>query len=554
MSLQRICPISGEIFTINDEELKFYKNLELVPPTLAPLERQRRRISFRNFTSLYHRSCSKTGKTIISMYDADAPFPVYSVEEWWKDDWDAKQFGRAVDLGAPFFPQYGALANEVPRTSLNINQTENCPFGNSILQSRNCYMTFGCIHSEDCLYGHIIWSCKQCIDCLYAYESEWCSNSIDIVGCYEVHYSQEVVNCQDSYFLYDCRSCQNCFACFGLRNKKYCLFNKQLTKEVYFSSLEKLLPLSHEAVETHSEWLENSVCTSAITPASFSNQAEDSTGNHIYYSKNCIGCFDIKRCENTRYCFTVESFDHSCDISFAGGGGSRFCVDSLTLASCERVHYSHFVQNSSDVTCSEFCFNCHDLFGCNGLRNAQYCILNNQYSKEDYFSLRSQIIERMIHEGEWGEFFPVTISPFAYNEAIVNDYHPSEPSKVTQYGWRWKESHGGDKNLKDAVEAALIPAFAHDLDDTICGQVFLCPETKKAFKLIKAEIDLCKRLKIPAPRKAFMARHRERLQRRGERRLWSTQCAACKASLISAFDPALRSRVMCETCYLSNLA
>jgi hypothetical protein len=43
-----------------------------------------------------------------------------------------------------------------------------------------------------------------------------------------------------------------------------------------------------------------------------------------------------------------------------------------------------------------------------------------------------QIIERMMQDGEWGEFFPATMSPFGYNETVANEYYPLSKSEATE--------------------------------------------------------------------------------------------------------------------------
>lgn len=70
----KTCLVSSKSFEIKEAELQYYKKLGLIPPSLSPQERNRRRILFRNFRNLYHRNCNATGKKIISMYDVDSPF------------------------------------------------------------------------------------------------------------------------------------------------------------------------------------------------------------------------------------------------------------------------------------------------------------------------------------------------------------------------------------------------------------------------------------------------------------------------------------------------
>jgi len=39
--------------------------------------------------------------------------------------------------------------------------------------------------------------------------------------------------------LLDCKNCEYCYDCYGLRNQKYCIKNKQYSKEEYFEELQK---------------------------------------------------------------------------------------------------------------------------------------------------------------------------------------------------------------------------------------------------------------------------------------------------------------------------
>jgi hypothetical protein len=50
--------------------------------------------------------------------------------------------------------------------------------------------------------------------------------------------SYNLVNCE---YIYNWFSCSDCFACVWLRNAKYCIFNKQYSKEEYFELKEKII-------------------------------------------------------------------------------------------------------------------------------------------------------------------------------------------------------------------------------------------------------------------------------------------------------------------------
>jgi hypothetical protein len=80
-----------------------------------------------------------------------------------------------------------------------------------------------------------------------------------------------------------------------------------------------------------------------------------------------------------------------------------------------------------------YCIDCQyskDCFGCVGLQRKQYCILNKQYTKEEYETLVPKIIEHMKSTREWSEFFPIEISPFTYNETVAQEYFPLTKAEV----------------------------------------------------------------------------------------------------------------------------
>jgi hypothetical protein len=70
--------------------------------------------------------------------------------------------------------------------------------------------------------------------------------------------------------------------------------------------------------------------------------------------------------------------------------------NTLVGAGCSDVFFSCFIiNNCSNIFYSSECFSCKNCFACSGLKNKQYCILNKQYSKEEYEKLVPQIIEKM---------------------------------------------------------------------------------------------------------------------------------------------------------------
>jgi hypothetical protein len=541
-----VCAQTQVQFDITSEDKNFYDAISPVingvkytvpDPKLCPRERQRRRSSYRNFRNLYRRRCQKTGRTIVSMYREDQPFPVYANDVWWGDDWSALEYGKSFDFSRPFFEQYAELARSVPRHATMNVQCENCEYSNLAMYSKDSYLVFGCVRDEECLYGHIVWDSQQCVDNLYLYKSSWCSECIDCAYSYNLHYSQECMSCSDSYFLFDCQNCQHCFGCSNLRNQSYCIHNKQFSKEQYQQKLQEILPKERDEYIACADHYRKHWKAHGFFPKDFSKLAEDCTGNHIYESKNCQCAFDAKQSEDSKFLYTSFKQLNSYDISFTGME-SRWCYECLTIGNNERCMGSHNIFDTSDTYYSEFCQSSHYLFGCNGLRSQKYCILNTSYLESEYSDLMARIIHHMQETGEWGDFFPIKDSPFAYNESIVSEYIPLSQGQVIANGWKWLEPEG----MPDvATPSSKDPS------------IVTCPVSKKPFKVTPQEAKWYGQMKLPLPIHHPDTRHESRMKERFDRSLVDVVCGWCGNGMQSAHGEVVSGEVLCEGCYRGRL-
>ena len=67
---------------------------------------------------------------------------------------------------------------------------------------------------------------------------------------------------------------------------------------------------------------------------------------------------------------------------------------------------------------------------------------------------------------EWGEFFPITISPFGYNETNAMSHFPISREECLKRGWQWRdEDESHEKYLGPVIP---IPDTIHEVDETIC--------------------------------------------------------------------------------------
>ena len=548
----KICTKCKNEFQIDENDHIFYDRMKVPVPKNCPTCRQQQRMLFRNFKTLYKRPSSKSGKMIISMYNPDVLFPVWSIEEWWADDWGAESYAVDLDLSKPFIKQLGELSNIVPRFAIMNTKCENCEYSNMAFASKNCYLIFGCVENENCDYGHIVWYCKDCMDNLYTYKCELCYECIDCVNSNKLLYSQECESCADSIGLYDCRDCVNCIGCVGQRHKSNCIFNEQYTKEEYQEFLEKY-PLNNESSILYILGKREELRKKMPARAIFGSHNNNVSGDHIYNANNVQKSFDIKGGENSRYCYTSGKLVESYDVSF--NPNIEYSYQTLASLKSSNNISTHLVQDSSYIYYSELCYNCKNCFGCYGLRNKEYHILNKPYIKEEYEKLVPQIIDNMKTSGDWGNFFPVWMSPFGYNESISNEYMPLEKSDALLQGFTWRDDIPYTKGKENCNYKDLSKNPDDYNDETLLDKILKCEACDKNYRFISREIAFYKRMKLALPAKCFNCRHQARMNSRNPRVLVEATCVSCGSKTETTYPKEKHKiyKIYCEDCYKKEI-
>lgn len=535
--LDRISPVIAE------------KKYSIPEPTLCPQCRLRRRLAWRPELHLFKRKSDLSGETMISMFPPEADCKVYSEKEWWSDTWDPLSFGRDFDFSRPFFEQFQDLIRVVPTTSLFVGGNENSEYINSASWNKNSYLLAAANYNEDCYYGNFLNSCKVCVDNAFLSDSEFCYESTDCTHCYHIQHSTNCHNCSDSYFLYNCRDCRNCFGSVNLANKSYMFMNEQLTREAYEKRLAKLELHRRSRVEEARVFFEKHRLK---YPHKYmmGEMNENASGNAMSQCRNSYECFDVSNLEDCKYCSWFHNSKSCMDIYVWGFPGSAECYECLEVGDTAfRVFFCASTYNGSDMM---YCYNtraCKNISGCVSLRHQEYCILNKKYSKTEYESLVTRIIEHMKRTGEWGQFFPMDISPMAYNQTIAQDYMPITREQATALGAKWNE----EPPVVSPTNRVELPDSVNDADESICEQILTCQTTGKPYKIIPQEFKVYKRLGIPLPANSWEVRHKNRLARRNPRQLWDRQCMKCQAPIKTSYAPERPEIVYCENCYLKNI-
>lgn len=546
------CKQCQQQFEISDQDNDFYKSLNIPAPTLCPLCRQQRRLIWRNERTLYRRKCDATGKDIVSVFSPDKPFRVYENDYWFSDKWDPMDYGRDFDFSRPFFEQFRELIETVPQLSRSAFQLQNCDFVNQCGCSKNCYLIFEADFDENCYYSNNIFDSKVCMDLLMCVKCELCYESIDCENCYNLKFSQGCKNCSDSWFIKNSIGCRNCFGCVNLRNKEYYFLNEKFSKDAY---AEKLKTMNLGDYSYLQKARANFLNFSQKYPHKYlqGHQNENSTGNYLFNTQNCQNCFDSNSCQDSKYLYNCRFMKKCYDITVFGSSGStEFCCDNHEIGvSVRNVCFSDQIwEGCNDIFYSKLCVNnCRDLFGCCGLKHKQYCILNKQYSEIDYKALCAKIVEHMKKTNEWGEFFPSSIAPFAYNETVAMDHFPFTKDEALAKGYKWK-----DPDPKEYLKQKFqIPATISEVPDSIINEILACVSCGKNYKIIPEELKFYRRQGLPIPPKCHDCRHKDRFKLRNQRHLYQRNCQKCSQSLETTYGPERPEPIYCEKCYQEML-
>ncbi|MFA4831735.1 MAG: hypothetical protein WC618_06270, partial [Patescibacteria group bacterium] len=264
--------------------------------------------------------------------------------------------------------------------------------------------------------------------------------------------------------------------------------------------------------------------------------------------------------------------------------------------------------------------NCKNVFGCAGLVRQEYCILNKKYTKEAYEALVPKIIEHMkktrLPDGrtEWGEFFPMTFSPFAYNQSRVNEYFPLTQAEVegkglsqnelnkgwvaddeqiacapgapdkdvaslrrgeargrkprdavecahhcsgdfvtNPKGWRWSSYTPPAPMVAKSITANELPQTIAETGDDILNTAIACESTGRLFGVVKGELNFYRKNGLPLPRKHPDQRYLDRIAQRVPRALWQRACPRCQKQIWTSLAPESGANMVCRECYLAKI-
>lgn len=561
-----LCLHCQKSFSIPEEDHVFFRKftaalklpVPLPPPTFCPDCRQQRRLAWRNESTLYQRVCDSCQKNIISIYPAQTPWPVYCNDCWWSDKWDPLQYGQAFDFNKPFFTQYAELQKKVPRLALYQKNAQNSDYTNHSENIKNCYLCVDTAKAENVYHSKWIIDCRDITDSYNLQNSELCYESLYCRSCFNCVYTYLSETCRDSAFLYDCVGCNNCFMCCNLQHQQYCIENKPYSKEEYEKHLAKFNFGSYANFQNYRQSFIDLLTNRVIRKHQNLVHCENCSGDFIRKSKNVLDSYDVLESEDCRYCYDSSNLK-DCYDTYEAAFNCELQYDSHACNRGTRAFCCHVSYDIDLCSYADSCHNSSELFGCIALKRKKHCILNKQYSPEEYAALlpkichaeegaRSDPVSKHDRDSSLGEFFPAHLSPFAYNESTAQEFFPLTKEQALKHGFRWRDEE--PSVIPGPDQESILPDHIKNVPESIVKEVLACEKCHRNYKVIPQELAFYRKIGLPIPRFCPLCRHLNRLTLRNPRRLHTTQCAKCAKSIHSPSQPP--SVIYCEECYLAH--
>ena len=326
----------------------------------------------------------------------------------------------------------------------------------------------------------------------------------------------------------------------------------------------------------------------------------------------CFGMEDVKFCQvcwsSTKDCYDISAFWEDMELCYELSA-SWWVRWKQSIYNCLFSSYC-FYGWANLIYCIWAHRNSNNCFWCTAIKWNSYCILNKQYTKEEYNKLVSKIIEHMMKTWEWWEFFPSSLSPFWYNETVAQEYFPlnrfdvipanagiyskeklikgnndseilkSNNSKEYSKNFRelidswssqewqttnflhwlifnWSDYESPKPKVDKIIPANKLPEDIKEIPDDILNWAIMPEDVsndsdrsqQKPFRIIKEELEFYRKHKLPIPRRHPDQRHLDRMKLRNPRKLYDRSCDKCGKEIKTTYSPERKEIIYCEECY-----
>ncbi len=553
----RVCRWKGEHkycegeFNITNEDITFLKSFKVPPPNFCPTCRRMRRFVHLGLLRLFKIPCDVPGhsESMISVFSSDCPFPVYDYKYYIEGDFDPLSYGINYTKGMDLMEVLTALRKQFPVPSfMNRDFSSiNSEYSNGGRDTKNVYYAGGCFNTENAWYCNLVNKSKDIMDSRAVNKSDHVYSSAFVDFIYKSSFVYFSKSCTDSMFLFDCRNSTDCFGCVGLRNSRYSVWNVQLSKEAYLEFMQTVYPLTREKIKVYKIKFWELVKNTPIN-ASMNTSIENVSGVLLENSKNLFDVTDSERSENIRHADGCLGHHDSMDVTFSGGSNMLYSAANVGSSS-SNVKFS---VGCKFCTNSEFVFNSKNIDHCFmsfGLQNKSYCVLNKQYTPEEYFILVDKIKTDMLGQGTYGDGLGFEFSAQAYNFSHAQVSFPLTDEEIKKFGGYVAYEPDTNSGNTKFISSDDVPTTIEETPDTIINSAILCEVTNRPFRITPSELQFYRVMKLPIPSIHPSVRIQNYFNMVPLSVSYDTTCAKCSKNTLSIFDPKEGYTLYCEKCY-----
>ena len=551
---ERTCAALGTKWHMDEEEIEMYRKYNVPPSKYHPITRMKLMKSYFVLFDFWYNKNAETGETIISTTHPASGVKVLPDKEWFQRSFD--EHARDVDMSRLVFDQIYDLMRDVPQAAnYNYVLPENSLAFIS-LGDQDSFFVLACVSKRTC-YAMNSYNVEDSAELTLASNVY---NSYNVVHSSRIHncrFLRECYDCVNCDFCFDVRNCESCFGATNKRNAKYLWFNEQLSKEEWEKRRSEVDLASYEERLSYENKFKELMGT-AVWPENFNIKAENCTGEYITDANNIKdgyyvmdGSHDVVQAS---YLFGVPS--NNCHYAVASIGSSD-CYYSLGTKNCSWNKFAlSIVTNCID---SEYCSSCQDIencFGCVGLKKKKFCIFNKQYTEGEYWQKLDEIKCKMLDEGEYGDYPPMSFSlqyvqrsgaPIVYGATI-------EELKKMGANLFDADADGADGPEIDPSTIKSVDDISDRVDESIIGKPFMDEVYGRRFAYLKPEMKLYEKLEVAPPRNHPTRRINELYAEMNIAVFEEMNCSKCNKDIRVGKNRNYPTReVYCKECYLKHL-
>lgn len=553
---ERACGTCQKAFIIESADIVFLKLLRVSPPKTCPRCRRIRRLAhLMRAPKFFRRSCNVPGHTeqVVSVYPPDSPYTTYDFAYWYSDEWDPTQFSAEFKEGA-YLPQIAEFLNSVPRPPLDRDPNGiNCEYTLGGTRGKNNYICAWSWHAEDSSYCLDTRYNKEFVDCITSSGGEL---GYELVGCIDCAHSIYLLDCNqclESSFLYDCKNCTSCFMSANLRNRHYVFRGQQLSKEEYQHELSKIDFGSRTHIQILKRELEE-ISNQAMHRSLNTVSCELTVGEFSEECRDAYFVFLAKKLEHCRFVEIADTTRDSSDVTSCANNDLQY--ETLVSVRGSNNKFSLYIRDCSDMEYSLQCNNCESCFGCAGLKNKRFHILNRPYAEEEYWKKVDEIKTSMLVREEYGEMFSLSLGLMPYQSSIAQKEFPLVKDQASKRGISWyTEPDIQIPSGARILQPEDVPDNIRDVPDEVLNSVLICEETRKPFRLVPNELQFYRRMNLPVPVRHPWIRMMDRSKYERPLELYLFKCSACQEDSWSSYSPDKQAQlnILCQKCYLREI-